>query len=99
MCTDGEDTEIDRNLVDIINDPLVHMVRNAVDHGVETPAERACGRQDREQGTVKLAAYHSAGSVVVEISDDGKGIDRAVIIAKGDGTGPDQQCPRPTTAA
>jgi two-component system chemotaxis sensor kinase CheA len=82
FITEGEDTEIDRNLVDIINDPLLHMVRNAVDHGVETPEERrAAGKP--EQGTVKIAAFHSAGSVVVEISDDGKGIDRAVIIAKG----------------
>jgi len=82
FITEGEDTEIDRNLVDIINDPLLHMVRNAVDHGVETPEERrAAGKP--EQGTVKIAAYHSAGSVVVEISDDGKGLDRTVIIAKG----------------
>ena len=82
FITEGDDTEIDRNLVDIINDPLLHMVRNAVDHGVETPEERrAAGKP--EQGTVKIAAYHSAGSVVVEISDDGKGLDRAVIIAKG----------------
>jgi two-component system chemotaxis sensor kinase CheA len=82
FITEGEDTEIDRNLVDIINDPLLHMVRNAVDHGIETPEERrAAGKA--EQGTVKIAAYHSAGSVVVEITDDGKGLDRAVIIAKG----------------
>jgi len=81
FITDGEDTEIDRNLVDIINDPLVHMVRNAMDHGVETPDERrAAGKP--EQGTVKIAAYHSAGSVVVEISDDGKGLDREVLLAK-----------------
>jgi two-component system chemotaxis sensor kinase CheA len=82
FITEGEDTEIDRNLVDIINDPLLHMVRNSVDHGVETPeVRRATGKP--EQGTVKIAAYHSAGSVVVEISDDGKGLDRAVLIAKG----------------
>jgi len=81
FITDGEDTEIDRNLVDIINDPLVHMVRNAMDHGVETPDERrAAGKP--EQGTVKIVAYHSAGSVVVEISDDGKGLDREVLLAK-----------------
>ncbi len=81
FMTDGEDTEIDRNLVDIVNDPLVHMVRNAVDHGIESPAERrAAGKP--EQGTVKLSAYHSAGAVVVEISDDGKGLDRDVLIAK-----------------
>jgi len=81
FITDGEDTEIDRNLVDIVNDPLVHMVRNAVDHGIETPEERrAAGKP--EQGMVKIAAYHSAGSVVVEISDDGKGLDREVLLAK-----------------
>jgi two-component system chemotaxis sensor kinase CheA len=82
FITEGEDTEIDRNLVDIINDPLLHMVRNSVDHGIETPeVRRATGKP--EQGTVKIAAYHSAGSVVVEISDDGKGLDREVLIAKG----------------
>jgi two-component system chemotaxis sensor kinase CheA len=81
FLTEGEETEIDRNLVDIVNDPLVHMVRNAMDHGIETPEERrAAGKP--EQGTVKLAAYHSAGSVVVEISDDGKGLDREVLLAK-----------------
>jgi two-component system chemotaxis sensor kinase CheA len=67
--------------VDIINDPLVHMVRNAVDHGIEMPdARRAAGKS--EQGKVRIAAYHSAGSVVVEISDDGKGLDREVLLAK-----------------
>jgi two-component system chemotaxis sensor kinase CheA len=81
FLTEGEDTEIDRNLVDIINDPLVHMVRNAVDHGIETPdVRRSDGKP--EQGTVRIAAYHSAGSVVVEISDDGKGLDREVLLAK-----------------
>ena len=81
FVTEGEDTEIDRNLVDVINDPLVHMVRNAVDHGVEPPQVRKESGKD-ETGVVKLSAYHSAGSVVVEISDDGKGLDRNVIIAK-----------------
>ncbi len=81
FVTEGEDTEIDRNLVNIINDPLVHMVRNAVDHGIETPAER---RQNGKPdcGKVQLLAYHSAGSVVVEIRDDGKGLYREVILAK-----------------
>ena len=81
FITEGEDTEIDRNLVDIINDPLVHMVRNAVDHGIETPEIRKQGDKP-EYGTVKLCAYHSAGNVVVEIEDDGKGLDREVILAK-----------------
>ena len=81
LVTDGEETEIDRNLVDVINDPLVHMIRNAVDHGIEAPdVRRANGKE--ETGQVKLAAYHSAGNVVVEIQDDGKGLDRDVILNK-----------------
>ena len=81
FVTEGEDTEIDRNLVNIINDPLVHMVRNAVDHGIEPPDERRQNGKP-EYGTVRLMAYHSAGSVVVEVRDDGKGLDRTVILAK-----------------
>ena len=81
FITEGEDTEIDRNLVDVINDPLVHMVRNAVDHGIETPDVRQQNEKPAH-GTVKLSAYHSAGNVVVEIKDDGKGLDRKTIINK-----------------
>ena len=82
FTTEGEDTEIDRNMVEVLNDPLVHMMRNAVDHGVESAeARRATGKG--EQGTVHLRAYHSAGSVVIQISDDGKGLDRDRILAKG----------------
>ena len=79
--TEGEETEIDRNLVDVINDPLVHMVRNAVDHGIELPELRVKNGKS-EHGTVQLCAYHSAGSVVVEINDDGQGLDREAILAK-----------------
>ena len=82
FITEGEDTEIDRNLVDVISDPLIHMVRNSVDHGIETPDVRVANGKP-EAGTVKLSAYHSAGSVVVEIEDDGKGLDKEVILAKG----------------
>ena len=81
LVTDGEETEIDRNLVDVINDPLVHMIRNAVDHGIEAPEMRRENGKE-ETGQVKLAAYHSAGNVVVEIQDDGKGLDREVILNK-----------------
>jgi two-component system chemotaxis sensor kinase CheA len=81
FVTEGEDTEIDRNLVNIINDPLVHMVRNAVDHGIESPEIRAENNKP-EYGTVQLLAYHSAGSVVVEIRDDGQGLNRDAILAK-----------------
>ena len=82
----GEDTEVDRNMVDLINDPLVHLIRNAVDHGIEPPEEREKNGKPRA-GTLLLKAYHSGGSVVVEISDDGRGLDRDKItqkaIAKG----------------
>jgi len=81
FVTEGEDTEIDRNLVDVINDPLVHMVRNAVDHGIESPEVRKKNGKS-PNGTVKLSAFHSAGSVVVQIIDDGKGLDRNAILAK-----------------
>jgi two-component system chemotaxis sensor kinase CheA len=81
FVTEGEDTEIDRNLVDVINDPLVHMVRNAVDHGIESPEVRKKNGKP-PNGTVKLSAFHSAGSVVVQIIDDGKGLDRKAILAK-----------------
>ena len=81
FITEGEDTEIDRNLVDVIGDPLVHMVRNAVDHGIELPEVREAAGKPKA-GQVKLAAYHSAGAVVVEISDDGKGLDREKVLAK-----------------
>ncbi|QTA85269.1 chemotaxis protein CheA [Desulfonema magnum] len=81
LITEGEDTEIDRNMVDIINDPLVHMVRNAVDHGIEPPEVREkIGKHP--SGVLKLSARHSAGNVVVEIKDDGRGLNREAILAK-----------------
>ncbi len=79
--TDGDDTEIDRNMVDVISDPLMHMVRNSCDHGVETPEVREQQGKPRG-GIVRLSAYHSGGSVVIELEDDGKGLDRARITAK-----------------
>lgn len=81
FITQGEDTEIDRNMVDLINDPLMHMVRNSVDHGIDFPQEREKKGKPRE-GTIQLSAYHSAGNVVVEIRDDGRGIDRNAIVGK-----------------
>ncbi|HYW50323.1 MAG TPA: chemotaxis protein CheA [Gemmatimonadaceae bacterium] len=81
LVTDGEDTELDRNMVDAIADPLVHMVRNAVDHGVEGPAERERVGKPRA-GRVKLAAFQQGGSVIVELRDDGRGLNRDRILAK-----------------
>ena len=77
----GEDTEIDRNMVDEIYNPLVHLVRNAVDHGLETPEERlAAGKP--EKGLIKLKAYHRGGNIVIEIADDGRGLNREKILKK-----------------
>jgi two-component system chemotaxis sensor kinase CheA len=81
LVSEGEQTEIDRNMVEVLNDPLVHMMRNAVDHGVETPEQRAAAGKD-DTGTVRLRAYHSAGNVIIELTDDGKGLDREKIVAK-----------------
>lgn len=81
FIVEGEDTEIDRNMVEAINDPLVHMIRNSVDHGIED-AEGRRGAGKDSTGTVKLRAYHAAGNVVIELSDDGKGLDRDAIVAK-----------------
>lgn len=81
FVTEGEDTEIDRNMVESLNDPLVHMLRNAIDHGLE-PAEarRALGKP--ETGTLVLRAYHGAGNVVIELQDDGRGLNRDKILRK-----------------
>jgi two-component system, chemotaxis family, sensor kinase CheA len=70
----GEDTELDRTVVEEIGDPLVHMIRNALDHGLELPEQRlAAGKSDT--GTVLLSAYHQGSNIVVELKDDGRGID------------------------
>ncbi|WP_234053994.1 MULTISPECIES: chemotaxis protein CheW [unclassified Xanthobacter] len=69
----GADTELDRQVLDQIKDPLTHMVRNSADHGLETPEERrAAGKPER--GTIRLSAYHEGGHVIVEIADDGRGL-------------------------
>lgn len=78
----GEETELDKNVIQAISDPLVHMVRNAVDHGVESPAEREKVGKDGA-GHVELNAYHQGDSIVIEIRDDGRGLDREVLLRKG----------------
>jgi len=82
LTISGEDTELDKNVIQAISDPLVHMVRNAVDHGIEMPEQRrAAGKP--ETGRVHLNACHQGDSIVVEIRDDGRGLDRKRLIAKG----------------
>ncbi|MES2695415.1 MAG: chemotaxis protein CheA [Verrucomicrobiota bacterium] len=81
FVTDGEDTELDRTVVEEIGDPLVHMVRNALDHGLETTAERlAAGKS--ETGSLQLRAYHQGSNIVIELQDDGRGIDPDKIYRK-----------------
>lgn len=81
VVTVGEDTEIDRNMVDEIYNPLVHMIRNAVDHGMEMPEDRIqAGKPER--GTIRLKAFHRGGNIVIEISDDGRGLNREKIRQK-----------------
>jgi two-component system chemotaxis sensor kinase CheA len=81
VLTVGEDTEIDRNMVDEIYNPLVHMIRNAVDHGMEMPEDRIKAGKP-EKGTIKLKAFHRGGNIVIEISDDGRGLSRDKIRQK-----------------
>jgi two-component system, chemotaxis family, sensor kinase CheA len=77
----GEDTDLDKSILDALAEPLTHLVRNAVAHGIEKPEERkALGKP--EKGTVLLNAYHQGNQVVIEIKDDGRGIDRAKVTAK-----------------
>jgi two-component system chemotaxis sensor kinase CheA len=77
----GGDTELDKNVIDRIKDPLVHLLRNSLDHGVETPAARqAAGKPP--QGRITLSAGHSGGNVVISVSDDGRGIDPRVVREK-----------------
>ena len=73
LVTAGADAELDRQVLDLIKDPLTHMVRNCADHGLETPAERVMAGKP-ETGTIRLEAFHQGGYVVVEIGDDGRGL-------------------------
>ena len=77
----GADTELDRQVLDLIKDPLTHMVRNSADHGLETPAERAASGK-AEQGTIRLSTYHEGGHIIICIADNGRGLNTERIKAK-----------------
>jgi two-component system chemotaxis sensor kinase CheA len=81
LAMTGKETELDRSLLEAVKDPLTHLVRNAVDHGLESPAERAAAGKPPE-GLLTLRAYHEGGQVVVEVCDDGAGIDADEVAAK-----------------
>ncbi len=82
----GEDTEIDRNVVEALYEPMVHMIRNSCDHGIEEKSGRL-GQGKPSQGNIYLRAYHKGGHIIIEIEDDGKGLDKEVIFEKAKGTG------------
>jgi two-component system chemotaxis sensor kinase CheA len=82
LITSGDETELDRHIVEELADPLMHMVRNALDHGIEPPAERAAAGKPA-CATVRLSAAHQSGHIVVEIADDGRGLNREKILRKG----------------
>ena len=81
LRTIGEGTELDKGLIERIADPLVHLVRNSIDHGLELPEARREAGKD-ETGTITLAASHQGGHIVIEVSDDGRGLNRERILAK-----------------
>jgi two-component system, chemotaxis family, sensor kinase CheA len=82
----GADTELDRQVLDLIKDPLTHMVRNSADHGLETPAERVADGKP-EQGTIRLSAYHEGGHIIICIADNGRGLNTERIKAKAVASG------------
>ncbi|HZZ43262.1 MAG TPA: chemotaxis protein CheA [Tepidisphaeraceae bacterium] len=93
----GGDTELDRNVVEAIADPLMHMVRNAADHGIDTPEERAKAGKS-PVGRIELKACHRAGQIVIEISDDGKGLNKQRILKKAHDAGILQDGDKPSDA-
>ena len=81
LVTEGADTELDRQLIEVIRDPLTHLIRNCADHGIEKPEERiAAGKPER--GEIRVSAAHEAGQITIDIADDGKGLDIERIKAK-----------------
>ena len=81
LATSGEDTELDKTVVEKITDPLTHLVRNAMDHGIE-PLDVRTARGKPAKGTIRLNAYHDSGTIVIEVGDDGGGLKREKILAK-----------------
>jgi two-component system chemotaxis sensor kinase CheA len=82
----GEDTELDKTIAEELSDPLLHMVRNSIDHGIETTEERLAAGKDRI-AHIRVSAYHQSGQIVVSISDNGRGLNRAKILAKAQQNG------------
>lgn len=86
LVLEGENTEVDKTIIEELADPLTHMIRNSMDHGLETPDERAAAGKSVE-GTIKLVAEHRAGRIVISVTDDGRGIGRDKLLAKAKSRG------------
>lgn len=78
----GADTEIDKTMVDSLSDPLIHIIRNAIDHGIEDSEEQRVAEGKTATGVITLSAYHRGGNIAIEVSDDGRGINREKVFAK-----------------
>lgn len=87
LVIEGDTTEVDKSIVDNLNDPLMHLVRNCMDHGIEDTAEERIAAGKPAAATVKLSAMNASGEVIITVSDDGKGIDTAKILAKAERNG------------
>lgn len=81
LTISGEDTELDKNVIEEIADPLVHILRNSIDHGIEPENERIAKGKPKE-GTIRLSAFHRGGNIIIEIEDDGKGLQKDMIVKK-----------------
>ena len=82
FITDGEETEVDKTMVDSLSDPLIHIMRNAIDHGIEDSAEDRIAAGKSAKGRVQLRAYHKGGNIAIEVRDDGRGINREKVYNK-----------------
>jgi two-component system chemotaxis sensor kinase CheA len=81
LVISGEETELDKTVIEKISDPLVHIIRNSIDHGIESVEDRVANGKNKK-GTIHLSAYHDAGTIVIEVKDDGKGLDADAILKK-----------------
>lgn len=82
LMLEGEETEIDKTMVEALSDPLVHIIRNAIDHGIESSMEERIQAGKSEEGIVTLRAYHRGGNIIIEVKDDGRGINKAKVYQK-----------------
>lgn len=87
LVFEGEETEVDKSIIDNLNDPLMHMVRNSMDHGIEASAEERIAKGKPAKGKITLSAYNSSGEVIIIVADDGAGIDAEKVLSKAEKNG------------